>query len=101
MTDQPQRATQDRARAGGANPLAGTPQAAGNGPARGRGRLTSGLLRIWRTSAVPVLSVALALIVGILVILVSAPLAGKGLQLDLPLKAYGALVEGSIGKPEL
>jgi simple sugar transport system permease protein len=41
------------------------------------------------------------MVIGALLMLVSPLVSGKGFQPTLPITAYGALVEGSIGKPEL
>ncbi len=106
MTDQPNRpASRDeaRAQAGGADPLAGTaPAASGEagGPAP-RGRAPNRLVRLWRTSAVPILSIVLALIVGAVLMIVSTPFTAKGLQPAVPLQAYSALLEGAFGTPDL
>ena len=93
-----------RAQAGGADPLAGTAPAAAvdqaNRPADASPR-SNAIARLWRASAVPILSIVFALFVGALLMLVSPLVSGKGLQLTLPITAYGALIEGAIGKPEL
>ena len=96
-----------RAQAGGSDPLAGSaPAAAGDeknrpaAPAPRRGGVSGALLRFWRASAVPVLSIVFALFVAGLLILVSAPLAGEPFDPWLPFAAYRALLEGAFGRPE-
>jgi simple sugar transport system permease protein len=92
-----------RREAGGDSPLAGAaPQAfeeRQNRPERPAG--PNVLARIWRAGAVPVLSILFAMALGALLMLISPLVSGKEFQLTLPVTAYGALVEGSIGKPEL
>jgi simple sugar transport system permease protein len=91
-----------RAQAGGADPLAGTSPAAAqeraNRPAEAP-RRPNVAVRIWRAAAVPVLSIVFALLVGALLMLLSPLVTGKGFIPTLPLTAYGALWEGSIGHP--
>ena len=93
-----------RSQAGGADPLAGTSPAAAqdrdNEPPQ-RPRRERLPRRLWRLGAVPVLSILFALFVGALLILISPLVSDRGFQPTLPLAAYGALVEGSVGKPEL
>ena len=93
-----------RAQAGGADPLAGQSPAAAqdkrNRPARPQGR-PNPAARLWRAAALPVLSILFALFVGALLMLLSPVVSGTGFQPDVPIVAYGALLEGSIGKPEL
>ncbi len=61
-------------------------------------RSLSGRIRAaWGIVALPLLSILLALIVGALVMILSAPIAGKPVDLGLPLTAYGALFQGSVG----
>jgi ABC-type uncharacterized transport system permease subunit len=55
--------------------------------------------RIWALIAVPTLSILLALIVGSIVILVSELLVSGQLKFDLPIRAYAALLNGSVGSP--
>lgn len=94
-----------RAQAGGADPLVGSDPAAAteiaNRPAGGSGRRPGRLTRAWRSSAVPVLSIVLALLVGAVLMIVSTPFTGKGFQPDIPIRAYGALLEGAFGTPAL
>jgi ABC-type uncharacterized transport system permease subunit len=103
MTDAGDR-EQLRREAGGADPLAGAaPQAAQaqwNAPSKGPSR-GNPLTRMWRAGAVPVLSILFAMALGAVLMLISPLVSGKEFQLTLPVTAYGALVEGSIGKPEL
>jgi ABC-type uncharacterized transport system permease subunit len=94
-----------RAQAGGADPLAGTdPVAAADrdnqpsAPPR-RGGSAGALLRAWRASAVPILSIVLALFIGAIMIVLSPLATGKPIQPDLPIKAYLALLEGAFGTP--
>lgn len=92
-----------RAQAGGADPLAATSPAAAQAErirpqARGR---PNALARVWRVAALPVLSIVFALLLGAVLMLLSPIVTGKGFQPTLPVTAYGALVEGAIGKPEL
>ncbi len=54
--------------------------------------------RIWSTMALPLLSIVLALVVGAVVIIMSSALEpGKPLDFGLPLRAYSALFDGSLG----
>jgi general nucleoside transport system permease protein len=62
-------------------------------PPRGR-RIPRGP---WSLLAVPVLSVLLALVVGAIIIIVSSPAIKGHLDLLLPIVAYKALLEGSLG----
>jgi ABC-type uncharacterized transport system permease subunit len=56
--------------------------------------------QIWSAIALPLLAIVLALIVGaIVIILTSAIKPGASISLTLPLEAYGALWEGSLGSP--
>jgi simple sugar transport system permease protein len=93
-----------RSQAGGADPLAGAAPAAAqderNRPTGGP-RRPNALVRLWRTGALPVLSIVFAMFVGALLMLISPIVSGKGFDPTIPITAYGALVEGSIGKPEL
>ncbi len=57
-----------------------------------RGRLG----RIWATAAVPVVSVFLALLAAALIILASSVITTGSIDWLLPLKAYGALIQGSL-----
>jgi simple sugar transport system permease protein len=57
-----------------------------------------GLLRqAWAIIAVPLVSVALALAAGVVVIYASLPIAGKPFQPALPVNAYVALFQGAFG----
>jgi simple sugar transport system permease protein len=61
-------------------------------------RLTRLGNQVWGTMALPLLSIVLALVVGaIVIVLTSALEPGKPLNFALPLEAYGALFEGSLG----
>ena len=56
------------------------------------------IFRFWSIIAIPFFSILLALVVGALVILGSEVIiAGHEFDIGLPLRAYGALVQGSIG----
>ncbi|HEV8490142.1 MAG TPA: ABC transporter permease [Candidatus Limnocylindrales bacterium] len=93
-----------RAQAGGADPLVGKdPVAAapaGSGQAAPARRDVGGaLLRAWRASAVPILSIVLALVIGAIIIVLSPLTTGKPIQPDLPIRAYLALLEGAFGTP--
>jgi general nucleoside transport system permease protein len=56
--------------------------------------------QIWSAVALPLLAIVLALIVGaIVIILTSAIKPGASISLSLPLEAYSALWEGSLGSP--
>jgi len=64
-----------------------------------RGRTIIG--NIWSALAMPLLAIVLALGVGAIVIVLSSALApGKSFDLGLPLRAYQALWEGSIGSAD-
>jgi len=93
-----------RAQAGGADPLAGSAPAAAqderNRPI-GSPRRPNALQRLWRAGALPMLSIVFAMLLGGVLMLISPVVSGKGFQPTIPITAYGALVEGSIGKPEL
>lgn len=70
------------------------------GSPRERGRMDVRRLgsQVWATMALPVLATALALIVGGVVIILSSALRpGQPLDLGLPLRAYAALFDGSLG----
>lgn len=54
------------------------------------------LARVVSLTLVPALAILLALVVGALVLILSSPLI-RGFDLGLPLRAYGALVGGSLG----
>ncbi len=93
-----------RAQAGGADPLAGAAPAAAQEernrpPAGGRG--ANPLARLWRAAAVPILSIVAAMLAGAVLMLISPLVSGSGFQPTLPVTAYGALIEGAVGKPEL
>ena len=93
-----------RAQAGGSDPLAATAPAAaqdqrnrpGGAPSR-----PNPLVRLWRVAALPVLSILFAMLLGGVLMLISPVVSGRPFDPTLPVTAYGALVEGSIGKPEL
>ena len=54
--------------------------------------------RVWATMALPLLSIVLALVVGAIVIILSSALEpGKPIDFGLPLRAYAALFDGSLG----
>ena len=54
--------------------------------------------QVWATLALPLLAIVLALIAGaVVIILTSALEPGKPMDFGLPLRAYGALLEGSLG----
>ncbi|MDP8905484.1 MAG: ABC transporter permease [Chloroflexota bacterium] len=55
--------------------------------------------RAWALVSLPILSIFLAVVVGSLVILVAELLVGGNLRLELPLRAYAALLSGSVGSP--
>ena len=59
----------------------------------------SRLRRVWAVIALPTLSLLLAVIVGSIVMLVSELLVSGQLRLDLPFRAYLALVSGALGSP--
>ena len=94
-----------RAQAGGADGLAGTAPAAAqddrNRPAGRPAGRRNALTRLWRAGALPVLSIVFAMALGAILMLLSPVVSGKPFDPTLPITAYGALVEGSIGKPEL
>jgi general nucleoside transport system permease protein len=53
---------------------------------------------VWATMAMPLVSIVLALIAGaVVIILTSAIEPGKSMDFGLPLRAYGALLDGSLG----
>jgi len=57
------------------------------------------LRRVWAVIALPALSLLLAVIVGSIVMLVAELLVSGQLRPDLPVRAYVALVSGSLGTP--
>jgi ABC-type uncharacterized transport system permease subunit len=79
-----------------------TPSSTSSEPSRS-GRSASSRIRslgnqIWSAVALPLLAIVLALIVGaIVIILTSALEPGASISLTLPLEAYAALWEGSLG----
>jgi general nucleoside transport system permease protein len=93
-----------RAQAGGADPLEGTAPAAAqddrNRPARPVDRRNL-IARAWRAAAVPILSIVFAMALGAVLMLISPVVSGEGFDPGLPLRAYGALFEGSLGNPAL
>jgi len=103
----PRREARDQA--GGTDPLVGADPAAAtdlaSDPYPGAGRVPSPaarpgrLRRAWRSSAVPILSIVLALLVGAVLMIVSTPFTDKGFQPDIPIRAYGALLQGAFGSP--
>ncbi|HEY7940310.1 MAG TPA: ABC transporter permease [Candidatus Limnocylindrales bacterium] len=63
-----------------------------------RRRPTSRVRQVWDVLAVPVVAIVLALLVGAVVIVVFSLLVSRAtFDIGLPLKAYGALVNGSLG----
>jgi simple sugar transport system permease protein len=57
--------------------------------------------RVWSVAAVPVTVVLLSILLGAAIVLFSELLVpGKEFDWGLPLVAYGALVEGSVGSPD-
>jgi simple sugar transport system permease protein len=71
-------------------------------PAARPGRPPGGLAsRAWAIAAVPVVVIALSVLLGALIILVSELLVpGHPFDLGLPLVAYSALVSGALGNPD-
>jgi general nucleoside transport system permease protein len=53
--------------------------------------------RIARTALLPTIAIILALVVGAVIMVASSPLVRGSLDPSLPLRAYGALVAGSVG----
>lgn len=65
------------------------------------GRARSLAVHAWSVLAMPLLSIVLALIVGAVVIVLTSSLApGKSFDLGLPLRAYQALLDGSLGSAD-
>src|SRR5687767_9607409 len=97
MSDKPDNDTVDKPTA----PVEPPPTSPTNEPARGSawsGRLLSLGNQVYATMALPLLSILLALIVGaVVIILTSALEPGKPIDFGLPLRAYAALFEGSLG----
>jgi general nucleoside transport system permease protein len=95
----------ERDQAGGADPLVGADPAAAtdlaNAPKSTGARRPGRLRRAWQTAALPVLSIVLALLVGAVLMIISTPFTDKGFQPDIPIRAYGALLEGAFGSPAL
>lgn len=54
-------------------------------------------IRVLRVTLLPATAILLALLVGAVIMIASSPLVRGGLNLALPLTAYGALVAGSVG----
>lgn len=74
---------------------AGTTGGAGGGWQR---RVGPWFAQLWSALAMPLLAIVLALIVGAVVIVITSGLApGASIDLTLPLRAYQALWEGSVG----
>ena len=64
-------------------------------PAR---RSVTGLIgAAWGALALPLISIVLAIVVGGVVIVLTAPIEGKSFDFGLPFAAYGALIQGSVG----
>lgn len=62
------------------------------------GRVISFGNQVWATMALPLLAIILALVVGAVVIILSSALRpGSSIDFGLPLRAYAALFEGSLG----
>jgi simple sugar transport system permease protein len=81
-----------------ARPPASPTNTTGNRNDQLAGRLTSLGNRVWATMALPLLSIVLAFLVGAIVIILSSALdPERGLDFGLPLRAYSALFEGSLG----
>ncbi|MBA2488182.1 MAG: ABC transporter permease, partial [Chloroflexi bacterium] len=57
----------------------------------------STLHRIWALSAIPMAAVALAVIVGAVVMMASSVVIGDSFDAGLPVRAYLALLEGGLG----
>ena len=53
--------------------------------------------RIWRVASIPLLSIVLAFIVAAVVIVVSSVFTSTGLDVFLPIGAYGSLLAGAFG----
>lgn len=53
--------------------------------------------RIARTALLPTIAIVLALVVGAVIMVASSPLVRGSLDPSLPIRAYGALVAGSVG----
>jgi simple sugar transport system permease protein len=60
-------------------------------------RLRRAAGRIWRVASIPLLAIVLAFIVAAVVIVISSVLTSTGLDLFLPLGAYGSLLAGAFG----
>jgi len=85
------------------------PEAGPSAPASGPGALPatpteasremgrSTLHRIWALSAIPMAAVALAVIVGAVVMMASSVVIGDSFDAGLPVRAYLALLEGGLG----
>lgn len=58
-------------------------------------RVTLG--RVWAVVAMPIIAIALALVVGAVVIYASLLITGQPIEIGLPLEAYEALFEGAFG----
>ncbi|MEA2609579.1 MAG: ral nucleoside transport system permease protein [Chloroflexota bacterium] len=70
-------------------------------PVAGRRRPNRSVARAWSAIAIPLTVVVLSVLLGAVIILVSELLVpGKPFDWGLPLVAYGALVEGSIGSAD-
>ena len=67
------------------------------GPPSTGSRLRGGAARVWSVVAMPVISIALALVAGGIVMVGSRALAGQPLDIGVVGRAYGALLEGSFG----
>jgi general nucleoside transport system permease protein len=75
--------------------LRAPPQAAVPEPEPARGRSVGE--QIVRTTLLPTIAILLALVVGAVIMLASSPLVRGSFDATLPLRAYGALVAGSVG----
>ena len=79
--------------------MTAAPPASGSMPPRAQaGPGPSVVARVWAILAVPVVAILLALVVGAIVIFIfSVLVSGQSFDPTLPLRAYGALINGSLG----
>ncbi len=76
----------------------GTAEQPGKAPRSWSGRIRSLLLQTWSVMAMPLLAIVLALVVGaVLIVLTSVLEPGATFDVGLPLRAYQALWDGSLG----
>lgn len=98
MTDQRAETPTDKATGAPTPPPASPTNKEGDPQSMRPSRARSALAQTWAVMAMPLLAIVLALVVGAIVIVVTSALKpGASFDLGLPLRAYQALFQGSLG----